>query len=234
MQGRSAIDAIVRKFERPADPGKEIAGAVDWYGSGAMVGGSPVPKGNPGTTSSGITGGLSPDDDFKSQAFSYFLTRSREAARGEAPSGSIIDLAMQRKQAQAASKLFDNQQGAPSVGPAPSHLGQGAGLNELFYDPLGAIKNGQNIAPIGGHSDHVHISPGTAAGMRQAIAEARAMGLRVSENPLVDRVDPVHTKNSYHYRRYPGHPRVGEALDVSGSAAAMARYYRWAARYYRR
>jgi hypothetical protein len=31
-------------------------------------------------------------------------------------------------------------------------------LLELFYDPIGAIKNGQSIPAIGGHSDHVHIA----------------------------------------------------------------------------
>lgn len=29
---------------------------------------------------------------------------------------------------------------------------------ELFYDPLGGIKNGQQIGAIGGHSDHVHVA----------------------------------------------------------------------------
>lgn len=29
---------------------------------------------------------------------------------------------------------------------------------ELFYDPLGGIKYGQEIGPIGGHSDHVHVA----------------------------------------------------------------------------
>lgn len=29
---------------------------------------------------------------------------------------------------------------------------------ELFYDPIGAIKNGNRIPPIGGHSDHVHVA----------------------------------------------------------------------------
>lgn len=29
---------------------------------------------------------------------------------------------------------------------------------ELFYDPLGGVKYGQDIGPIGGHSDHVHIA----------------------------------------------------------------------------
>lgn len=35
-----------------------------------------------------------------------------------------------------------------------------AGTNptELFYDPVGGIKHGRNIGPIGGHRDHVHIA----------------------------------------------------------------------------
>ena len=34
----------------------------------------------------------------------------------------------------------------------------GAKLTELFYDPLGGIKHGNEIGPIGNHSDHVHIA----------------------------------------------------------------------------
>lgn len=34
----------------------------------------------------------------------------------------------------------------------------GSHLLELFYDPLGAIKDGHRIGAIGGHSDHVHIA----------------------------------------------------------------------------
>ena len=29
---------------------------------------------------------------------------------------------------------------------------------EMFYDPIGGVKHGQNIGAIGGHSDHVHIA----------------------------------------------------------------------------
>jgi hypothetical protein len=29
---------------------------------------------------------------------------------------------------------------------------------ELFYDPMGGIKNGHNIGAIGGHSNHVHLA----------------------------------------------------------------------------
>lgn len=35
----------------------------------------------------------------------------------------------------------------------------GPDLAELFYDPLGGMKNGQNLrGPIGGHGDHVHVA----------------------------------------------------------------------------
>lgn len=34
----------------------------------------------------------------------------------------------------------------------------GKSLTELFYDPLGGIKNGQQIGAIGNHMDHVHIA----------------------------------------------------------------------------
>ena len=29
---------------------------------------------------------------------------------------------------------------------------------ELFYDPMGGIKNGRQIGAIGGHSNHVHLA----------------------------------------------------------------------------
>ncbi len=29
---------------------------------------------------------------------------------------------------------------------------------ELFYDPMGGIKNGRQIGAIGGHSNHVHVA----------------------------------------------------------------------------
>jgi hypothetical protein len=29
---------------------------------------------------------------------------------------------------------------------------------ELFYDPMGGMKHGRNIGPIGGHGNHVHVA----------------------------------------------------------------------------
>lgn len=109
-------------------------------------------------------------------------------------------------------------------------------LAELFYDPLGAVKNGQSIPAIGGHSDHVHISTTNAQAMLAAINQARKMGLNVGENPYVGVVHHVHVQDSYHYRNFSGKyngRKLGEAADISGSAQQMAAFFRWANRYLR-
>lgn len=103
------------------------------------------------------------------------------------------------------------------------------GLKEAFYDPLGSFNDGRFGGPIGGHSDHVHVSDIDPQGMLRAIALAQQMGLAVRENPYVDKVDPVHVQGSYHYRDFPGlynGKQLGEAVDVSGAPNLMADYYR--------
>lgn len=105
-------------------------------------------------------------------------------------------------------------------------------IHELFYDPLRiAYDESRWIAPIGGHSDHVHVSFADPVSALAIIAQAQRMGLRASENPYVDGVDPhVHTKTSYHYRTFPGNyggKQLGMALDVSGTPDKMAAFARW-------
>lgn len=119
--------------------------------------------------------------------------------------------------------------GTPVRAPAKSSSSKAAGgakvlqgrkpqeLRELFYDPLGGVKHGQKIAAIGGHGGHVHV----AAGPKQVVAIgklAQKMGLNVGENPQFGGVAPVHTDGSYHYKQ--------QAIDVSGSAATMAAFYK--------
>ena len=53
---------------------------------------------------------------------------------------------------------------------------------------------------------------------------AQSYGLSVREHPHFDKVDPVHTKGSYHYQN--------RAVDVSGDPAAMAKFARVVARRY--
>lgn len=106
------------------------------------------------------------------------------------------------------------------------------GLVEAFYDPLGSYDNGAFGGPIGGHTNHVHLSITNPQLMLLAISAAQKMGLHVGENPYVGTVDPnVHVHDSYHYRNFPGlynGKTLGMAIDVSGPPGLMATYYRLA------
>jgi len=199
--GDAAIRAIVNQFERPANPGAEIAKALAYYqrgGGGATdqpllanqsVAGSPS---STGLLQAILAGGELPMSVFRPPA--------------PMPLGGAVSPSQ------------------PLGGPG----GYGVPA-ELFYDPLGAIKYGKRIAPIGGHSDHLHFAYNNPQQVLRALALARRLGLRVSENPYVDPVDPVHVKNSFHYRTFPGRyngRRLGEAVDVSGKPQVMARLYK--------
>lgn len=119
----------------------------------------------------------------------------------------------------------------PAMPAAPAAQG-GAGIRELFYDPLGAYDEGNWINPIGGHSDHVHASFGDPQAALYGIRLANQMGLRASENPYAEGspAEPgVHTDTSYHYRNFPGSydgKQLGMGLDVSGSPDLMADYFK--------
>ncbi len=54
LTGRSAIEAIVRNFERPADPGSEIARALGFYGSAGAGGGGSAAGGSQAATGANI------------------------------------------------------------------------------------------------------------------------------------------------------------------------------------
>jgi hypothetical protein len=98
-------------------------------------------------------------------------------------------------------------------------------IRELFYDPLGGIKNGHEIGAIGHHETHDHVAMATLAAQLAVEQHARQMGMHVGEEQNAD-VHPVHVHDSYHYRNFP-HSRYREAADVSGSPAQMAAFYRW-------
>jgi hypothetical protein len=106
----------------------------------------------------------------------------------------------------------------------------GGGITELFYDPIGGIKNGASIGAIGGHSDHVHASMGTLQAQLAVEAQARKLGLHVGEERSSD-VHPVHVKTSYHYQTWPG-TQWRKAADISGDPRSMAALYNWVAQNY--
>lgn len=238
--GKAAVSAISAEFERPADIPGEIAKAMGYYGNvkggGPGISAAPMPLGVQ-RGAGGVASGLS-QDAFKSMVAASLLQSARARSMGMESPSSLLGLAMARRQMQAAQDTYGPEPGGPVVGggssPGPAPGGRiSAGkdsLDELFYDPLGGIKYGKEIGAIGGHGTHVHLGEDdNPAAMMAAIRKAQKMGLRVSENPLVDKVDPVHTKHSYHYRTFGGkNKNLGTGLDVSGDSRKLAAYYRWA------
>ena len=119
---------------------------------------------------------------------------------------------------------------APSTPSLPASGGDKK-IYELFYDPQGGWKGTQNIGPIGGHGDHGHFAADPRRTLWVGNQLKKRFGVRVSENPAFDPVDPVHAENSHHYRT--GKVRgktVGEAIDFSGPRMADA--VRWIRRKY--
>jgi hypothetical protein len=192
LQGKAAINAIVRRFERPADPNGEVTRAWNYYAGNR---GRPqnIPRGTREAKRTLTTFGTGDDRreailDFASKGLSAFVSG------GEQP--SAIDL-ITRLRAQAQ------------------------------VSPFEATSEGKLAAPMPGKGTQGKALRG-AAGMLRIIQQARNMGLHVAENPYVDRVDPVHTQGSDHYKVYPG-GKVGKGLDVSGNPAQLRAFFMWAA-----
>jgi hypothetical protein len=225
--GQRAIADIVSRFERPADPRGEIARALAAYGQGAGAASQSFTTPAPNlATSAGPTG----DQSARLGLARALIAASQSSSRHERPDYSDV-----------IGKLGALQSSPASAGPAaappsmpssiPGSTKRGE-LRELFYDPLGALKNGQRIPAIGGHRDHVHIATGSVGSMVAAISHAEQMGMRVGENLLVGPVHRVHVTDSNHYKllgTYRGH-KVSGAADISGTPAQMAAYFRWAAK----
>lgn len=90
----------------------------------------------------------------------------------------------------------------------------GGRIVELFYDPLGAWKNGIRIPAIGGHDDHVHVAAPTSVVTRLQEIAASRFGLDITEPVGED--SGGHVGNSYHKRRM--------AFDASGTPDEMQRF----------
>lgn len=167
------------------------------------------------------------------------LSRSSGRRRGGSPMSPILQALLTQRltqpdEAAPARAAPTPRKGASAAaesapGPTPtSSRGSSRDIREMFYDPAGyAYDEGSYIKPIGGHSNHVHVSFGTPQAALQSIQLARKLGLRAGENPYSDPVEPVHTKGSFHYRNFRGKydgRTLGQALDVSGSAQSMSAY----------
>lgn len=186
LSGQEAVDAIVRKFERPAEPGQEIVRAMKYYRAGGK-----------------LPAGASPVFGAAKQS-------------GAVPAGGSMEVL--KKFAMQNLESYINDSEAPDVGEFMQAM-QASTRSIMPVEPSGMAGNVAGTqTPYGGAKG--------AAAMRALIAEAKRRGLRVSENPLVDKVDPVHTSGSHHYQTYPG-TNVGKAADISGNAAQMRALFKF-------
>lgn len=164
---------------------------------------------------------------FKQQAAGFFMAQAQAAAAGKPVDFTgLMALGQMRAQAMTLTPVEPTQIPAQTDG---AGAGPTAGsVRELFHDPLGAYDEGRKIPAVGGHGKHVHAAFRSPQAAVSSIRLAQRLNLRVSENPFVDKVDSVHTKGSFHYQTFPGKVDgrvVGQGLDVSGSADAMAKFY---------
>lgn len=117
-----------------------------------------------------------------------------------------------------------------------------SGIDELVYNPAtkagGTIGHGydkgQQVNGItwSGHDDHLHIGFTNRDVAMQVIDRAQNMGLKCTENPYAKgdpdgKVDPVHTKGSFHYKTFQGEPKVGAGVDISGDVNKITELIKW-------
>jgi hypothetical protein len=116
------------------------------------------------------------------------------------------------------------------------------GIDELVYNPLtgpgGAIGHGYDKGKkVEGitwknHDDHLHLGFTDKEVAMKVIDKADAMGLKTTENPYAKKdpdgkVDNVHVKGSFHYKTFPGEPKVGMGVDISGSKSTIKELINW-------
>lgn len=230
LHGRQAVENIVRRFERPANPTGEIARALAGPGYSAGGGIPTVPsRGAAGTVADAQTPIGAPAARTNQNPLLAIIQSTRRSL-GMAPSSNDMLARVLAARPQAL-----EQPPAPGLPPVPkSPAGQpdslqprGGTLAELLHEGVGG--------PTHSTGEHIHAASTDPNVMLALISEAQRRGLSVRENPYTDPVDPVHAKNSYHYRTFPGRyrgRRLGEAADVSGPG--MNAYEAWVRRTYRR
>ena len=217
--------AFPSRYDERGSQAKQLLGGS--LGSGGSSGGLGLVSrlGGAQAANGGPTGG------YKQQVAAYLLQQSSMLAAGQQMDPSaILGLVAERQAAEAPSATGQELAGRVAQRGGQIRAGKGSGINELFYDPLGAIKHDQSIAPIGGHSDHVHVALNTLGAQLAAERKARQMGLHVGEEQDSD-THQVHVSDSNHYKRF-GHTKWRRASDVSGQSPRMAAFYRWVQRNY--
>jgi hypothetical protein len=232
LRGPSAVEAIIRKFERPADPDKSVRLALGRLGN--IGGGGVAQSAEQGTFNPKVAGSnpaaLTPGTDRRSFILQGLI-------RGDKPL-SLLEALPGIREGRVSNPLPPGSQpgastasASPSRGMLPRPIGSqtARGFSELIYDPVGSVFDGvASNKPYGGHGNHLHFASRNPQVVLRGIALARQLGLNIRENPYTDPVDPVHTKGSHHYQTFPGKYNgrsLGQALDVSGNPQRLKALY---------
>ena len=117
-----------------------------------------------------------------------------------------------------------------------------SGIDELVYNPITksggdvghGYDKGKRIRGIKwkNHDGHMHIGFTTREVAMAVIDKADDLGLKTTENPYAKKdptgkVERVHTPDSFHYKIFPGEPKVGGAVDISGDKSKMLELFNW-------
>lgn len=203
--GLQAVSTIISKYERPADiPGSIQKARARWKEWGYGGGNTPTNVRHAGGAEQSMA---------SSPVFGLDASTSGVEAQRKAAGEFFRSRAMARIQGAAVPGISSlattlrsirQEQNAQSVPELPAPVGE---------VPSTARPKASDDIPF----------------VLQAGNYAQSLGLSVRENPYYDKVDPVHTKNSDHYRTagtYRG-KQYGAALDVSGDPEKQKRFFKW-------
>lgn len=114
------------------------------------------------------------------------------------------------------------------------------GIKQLIYNPLGyGYTNGKKLSgfKVAGHNNHLHIGFTNKDVAIKIMDKSMSMGLTTSENPYTigkKNGDPtgklersVHVSNSAHLSNFPGSPKVGMGVDISGDPNKIKELVSW-------
>lgn len=116
------------------------------------------------------------------------------------------------------------------------------GIDELVYNP--ATKKGGDIGygydrgkkrpgiTWGGHWGHLHVGFTNREVAIDVINYADSLGLRTAENLIAKKdrtgyIEDEHDGSSFHYRLFPGEPKVTAGVDITGSHSKIVELMNW-------
>lgn len=177
LAGAEAVRTIISKFERPADPQGSIQRALARLGQGGALPSGGIPQSRPISAGAYLgSPAVAPQGDARSVLMAGLASgqklRTLLPAMMAAASSGVETMGTRISPRTASTPLAApvTAQGQPSRFGAPV---------ELFHDPLGGIKHGQQIGAIGGHGQHVHYAAPNPQQMLRAISLAQRLGLAV-------------------------------------------------------